>query len=757
MRSVTPEQTNLGPLEHAYDVMAELGGRQDARQLLATRRSDGSQVVISIFHAPEGDQGNALSHLAADVNRLIELRHPNLVPVLEGQWVGPDAYAVVTPRIGRQTLEEMLARRHEDFSYARIALILREVNGVVEWARAHKFVHRAVELDTVYVEDGSDDVQVAFAVRALPRTGMPGAADDARTIATIARAMLTRSPAAPERDEQPLAELRPGLPTVVVQQTEALLTAHERHGKGHAPRDGGGDVDVSQYIAMIAMAEDLKRGEMHLEKSRNAIKEAHRKAKEQIEAQRLEHERQLAAARKEHERLVSEQARKFAKERAEFEAELERQREALVREREALAKERAAHARDREALERERAAHRRDCEVLARERATHREEAAALTARLAEHRRLMDEERKRLGAQIEAQQKQAARERSELLARIEAEQREAAAERKRIAAQLEELQRQTLEERKQAAAQLAARIEEQKRQAAEEKRRLADQLAAEKRRAAEERKRLAAQFATVAAAAPAKGRSSGPLPLATRETTPPQPVGTPAVFGSSVAGPGPLAQPTPPAPPQPVPPTPRPPKPPKPSSRSSMALRSRAIMLPVVERMRAASSGLRVRWRGFRWNRSWNTPAVAAGVLMAVGGVTLAASLASDEAPEVRTPLVSPARTPLAASTAPTIIVDSLGGGVATETDSTRATIRARPRTEEDDAPRPAAATVQEQATPDASARPRTPTRPPASAFELMGVSPIPLREGNVRLDSIARPTRDVPAPDTVPRRDSLP
>ena len=727
MSRKAPEPLELDELHGTYDIVGELAGRKDARQLMARRKEDGANVTISVFRAPEGDQGNALSHLAADANRLQGVEFPGLVPILDGRWVGTDAFAIVTPRIDAPTLEEVLSRREEDFSFARISAILRDLNAVVEWAREKKFVHRAVELDTVYLQPGSDRVLASFAVRPLPRTGMPGVAQDARNIALIARAMLTRSPFAPERDDQPLAELRPGLPRTVVEETDALLQ----------PKSGAETPDVTGYISRLAMAEDLKRGELHLEKSRAAIKEALRKAKEQIAVAKAAHEQQLAAERKEHERLVAEQARKFAKEREDFEAELEKQRQALAKEREALANERAAHARDCEALGKERAAHRRDCEALTRERAAHKEEAAVLTAQLAEHRRAMADERKRLTQQIEEQQQRAAAERAELLARFEQHQREAAAERKEIAAQLAAqvaaAQRQSAEERKQAAEQLAARLEEQKRLAAAEKKQLAEQLALEKRRASEERKRLEQEFQANQRAAVVERERLGAQRAAAAAASA-------AVADSALTGrEGGAASLLP----SPKPQKPQKPQPPKPSGPS------------------------RIGVAGFRWNRSWNVPAAATAVLLALAGATLAASNSrrgrdDGDRPAAATAAALTPPSPARGSTAPNVvIVDSLGGGVVA-VDSTRATITARPRQPRSEAPRADVAQTPARRDTVVTRRPESP-----SAFDLMGVSPIPLREGNTRLDSIARPPRDtvrreprrdsLPPIDTLPRPDSLP
>jgi len=170
-------------------------------------------------------------------------------------------------------------------------------------------------------------VLVAFAVTPLPANGIPGAERDGATIAALARAMLTRSPAAPERDAQPLAVLRPGLPTVLLEETEQLLH----------PQPASEARDVSGYIARVAMADALKAAQDKLEETRNLIarQEAEHKAQlekersehdaqiaterksheEQVAAERKQHEKEIETARKEHERLVAEQARQVQRER----------------------------------------------------------------------------------------------------------------------------------------------------------------------------------------------------------------------------------------------------------------------------------------------------------------------------------------------------------------------------------------------------------------------------------------------------------
>lgn len=355
------DDLNLETLGDNYDVLGELAGRDNARVFMAKRKADGLEVLLVVAHQPEGDQGNALSHLAADVNLLASAQHRAVAPVLEGRWLGTDAFATVVRRPSAPTLHELLSRRDEDFDFARIAMILREVSGALEWAREHKVVQRAVTPDTLYIEPGSDRVSVSFALTALSASGVPGSDADARCIARLARAMFTRSPAAPQREARPLAELRPGLPKKVIDETDALL-AWPR------PADAA-PADVTGYIARIAMADALKGGEEYLEATRNIIEEQRRIHEEQLEKERREHEEQLATERKEYERLAAGQSEAFAKERESFARKLDKEHIALDKERAALVKERAIHARDCEELSREREEHAKDRAALLEERA----------------------------------------------------------------------------------------------------------------------------------------------------------------------------------------------------------------------------------------------------------------------------------------------------------------------------------------------------------------------------------------------------
>ena len=340
----TPDTVSLDALADRYEIIGELAGRRGIRSYIARRKDTGADVLVSVFRQPEGDEGNALNHLASDANRLSESPHPNLVALHESRWLANDTLALVTDRVRHPTLEEMLIRRNEEFSCPRVAMVLRDVNGALEWAREMKIVHRHVDPSSIFVLPGNDRVMLSFVLRPLPLADMPGAEDDARTIATLARAMLTRSVADPERDQLPLGELRPGLPDRLIQQTDQLLH----------PDSSERTPDVSEYIATVAMAEALKRGETECAETTRKLLEEERIAREKIEGERTATEHAAA----EQARLFQLERDAFATEREGILAELQKQREVLERERAVLARERAEHHQDRELLVRERDEHR---------------------------------------------------------------------------------------------------------------------------------------------------------------------------------------------------------------------------------------------------------------------------------------------------------------------------------------------------------------------------------------------------------------
>jgi hypothetical protein len=383
-----PKQSfDLSSLSADYDIVGEQGGTDDARRYLATRKGDTAKrrddqpgVLITVFQTPRGDEANALSHLAADTQLLARLAHRRLIPVVEGRWLDDDHYAVITRRVAEPSLADRLAAG-ETFTTPRIAAILRDVNGLLEWAREQRVVHRAVTPANVFLEPKTDRVRVTFAVEPLRRIRHSAEDDDARSIARLAFAMLTGQPEPQSYAGSALVELRPGLPERLGEATDELLS--EKHA--------GTPSDVAAYIAMIGMADPLAEGESERDRIRAEILEEQRVEREAIATARFNFERMMEQEREKlaHDRAELERA--IADERARMERAATEEREKLQR---ALETERAALAAKRAELEK-----------------TVAEQQAAMERAAAEDRRQLERLRaeiKRAGEQEVEMKRQAA-------------------------------------------------------------------------------------------------------------------------------------------------------------------------------------------------------------------------------------------------------------------------------------------------------------------------------------------------------------
>lgn len=340
-----PKQSfDLSSLSADYDIVGEQGSTDDVRRYLATRKGDTAKrrddqpgVLITVFQTPRGDEANALSHLAADTQLLARLAHRRLIPVVEGRWLDDDHYAVITRRVAEPSLADRLSAG-ETFTTPRIAAILRDINGLLEWAREQRVVHRAVTPASVFLEPKTDRVRVTFAVEPLRRIRHSAEDDDARTIARLAFAMLTGQPEPQSYAGTALTELRPGLPERLGEATDELLS--EKHA--------GTPSDVAAYIAMIGMADPLAEGESERDRIRAEILEEQRVEREAIATARFNFERMMEQEREKlaHDRTELERA--IAEERARMERAATEEREKLQR---ALEAERAALAAKRAELE----------------------------------------------------------------------------------------------------------------------------------------------------------------------------------------------------------------------------------------------------------------------------------------------------------------------------------------------------------------------------------------------------------------------
>ena len=344
--------SELAALADDFEIIGEVSGGTHSKFLLAIqraasgkRRGDQRRVLIEIARPPEGDEAHALEQLASDVNLLSTLRHRRLVPVLEGRWIGDDALAVVREHLDDPTVADLLARG-EPFTNTRTAAILREVHGLLQWAREQNVVHRCVATDRIFLEPMSDRVRVAFEAGALSRVrAIDPATDDVRTVVNLAKAMLIGRRAPEETEGKSFAELRPDLPDRLHEETERLLA------------EPSSDSELTLYLALIGMADPVAEGETERDRIRAEI----------LEEQRVEHEK-LTAERADVRRIAEEERRRLAEEGEELRVAFAKEKERLEREfaeaqrqieaeraemRRTLAAERAELATKRDALERE--------------------------------------------------------------------------------------------------------------------------------------------------------------------------------------------------------------------------------------------------------------------------------------------------------------------------------------------------------------------------------------------------------------------
>jgi len=236
-----PDESEFAPdlskLDNRYQILSELRRAQNGRTFLARHTELNRDVTIDVVRVPSGDD-EALRFLASDAELLASRRNAHVIPVIEGRWLGDDAFAIVRHRVRGSTLTQLISALGT-VPTQRMSGILQQVHNALEWARTNDIVNRSVAPDDIVLQQGSGRVLVAFG-RDPDATELPNACDDVRTVGQLAWAMLAGGPpaAAPTR---PLAERRPDLPPKIIHDTEALITCD---------RDGA-PPDVNAYLASL--------------------------------------------------------------------------------------------------------------------------------------------------------------------------------------------------------------------------------------------------------------------------------------------------------------------------------------------------------------------------------------------------------------------------------------------------------------------------------------------------------------------------
>jgi uncharacterized protein YecT (DUF1311 family) len=210
-------------LESRYEILSEVRRTADSISYLARHRTINREVTIDVVRAPWGQAVNLMMQLQADARRESAMRHPNVVPVLEGRQIARDSFATVRPRVRGTTLEELLSSPElvETISPDRLASIFEQLNAALDWAWANGIVHRRVTPTGLVFQQGSGRALFTFEPQ-LDAIDVPtNLADDARTIGRLAWTMLAGFPYG-AGGATSLVEVRPELPRRVLDAIEAL-------------------------------------------------------------------------------------------------------------------------------------------------------------------------------------------------------------------------------------------------------------------------------------------------------------------------------------------------------------------------------------------------------------------------------------------------------------------------------------------------------------------------------------------------------
>ncbi len=292
---VAPD-ARMGGLSDKYEIRGELRGTDAVRTYIGRPRDGSAEVAITVVSVPAGAQNNELSHYAADIKILETTSHPSLVQVLDGRWIGKDQFAVVTERLRGESLAELLDRG-DRFTNPRMALLLQDVSGVLDWAREKGIVHRTVTPDSLFVERDTNRMRVMFVPAPLPIDGVPMEAGDARTLGALAWAMFTGERYDANTSPKSLGDVAPNLATRVIEATNRAI----------ACKDGSTLPDVATFLGIIGSGDVLKQAEVEMAAMKEEYDEAHRR-----EIQKCELQRQAV------EQKASEQMSALAGEREEF-------------------------------------------------------------------------------------------------------------------------------------------------------------------------------------------------------------------------------------------------------------------------------------------------------------------------------------------------------------------------------------------------------------------------------------------------------
>src|SRR5262249_4787338 len=161
---IEPFLPDLSDLESRYEILSEARRTSDSVSYLARHRTINREVTIDVVRAPWGKSVNLMMQLQADARRESAMRHPNVVPVLEGRQIARDPWATARPRGRGPPLEDLLSWGElvETFPPARLASIFEQLNAALDGAWANGIVHRKVPPAGLVFQQGSGRALFTF-------------------------------------------------------------------------------------------------------------------------------------------------------------------------------------------------------------------------------------------------------------------------------------------------------------------------------------------------------------------------------------------------------------------------------------------------------------------------------------------------------------------------------------------------------------------------------------------------------------------
>ena len=182
---------SLSELDDNYQVLTELHRTPNSRTYLARHLELNRDVTITVVRAA-GDTA-ALERFAADVERLKTARHANVIPVIEGRWLGDDTFAVVRARVRGSSLDQLVSAVGP-VPLPRVATTLGEVSAALDWARTSGIGNRTVSPDAMIFQQGSGRVLLAMDPAPPGSGAIADICNDTRTLGRLAWAMLAGRP-----------------------------------------------------------------------------------------------------------------------------------------------------------------------------------------------------------------------------------------------------------------------------------------------------------------------------------------------------------------------------------------------------------------------------------------------------------------------------------------------------------------------------------------------------------------------------------